>query len=691
MKILPIIAGIFLTTISTAQVNQVRWCGQQTAQDKLFHSRANIAQEIEAAEFELEQYTENYDADRSGGDPIYTIPVVVHIIHNNGPENISDEQVRNGIEIMTRDFRKLNPDIASVHPDFQSITADCQIEFKLAGKDPQGNCHTGINRVVSTLTYDGYNNSMKQLINWPRNKYLNIWVCNQPGDAAGFSMYPSSVNSASEAYLDGIVLRYDYVGAIGASSEGRSRTLTHEAGHWLNLRHLWGNSNEPGDPDNCNLSDNVDDTPQTIGHTTCNINAHTCDATRDNIQNYMEYSYCSNMFTNGQCARMRSALTSTVAQRNQLITESNLIATGVMNPPLCAASFSSNKKTTCVGESVDFSDLSYHAITSWSWNFGDGNTLEGTNPEMHKNPVHQYNAPGIYTVSLTVGNGTGTLSATIENFITVIEPAMIDYNFSEGFEGDWPNQFFSVDNQDNGLTYEITPTAAYSGSKSLKLRNHGNTIMGNKDILYTATFDLSNAANAQLSYKWAYTNKTVSTNDALIISYSGDCGAAWDVRRTREGQGNLMTAASTNAQFTPANTDQWNGESLSIAFQNWLTDRFQARFEFIGRGGNNFYLDDINITADFGVGVEEVKPLYALGVYPNPSNNNMTLDIHLQRSDDNISITLYNATGQMCQSIYQGHLSSGKHLFNIEKQAAGLYNVVIRKGTHVGVQKVIFE
>lgn len=690
MKILSIIAGVLFATTTLAQVHEVLWCGQPAAQEKLFNRRPHIDQEIFAAEQELDAYTQAYGDDRSGGDPIYTIPVVFHIIHNNGVENITDEQVRNAVDIMTRDFRKQNADISTVVEAFQDITADCHIEFKLATRDPQGNCHTGINRVVSNLTYDGYNDEMKQLSYWPRSKYLNIWVCNDIDGAAGFSNYPSSVSASWEAFLDGIVVRYDYVGAIGASSEGRSRTLTHEAGHWLNLRHLWGNSNSPGDPNNCGMSDDVADTPQTIGHTSCALGASTCDGTLDNVQNYMEYSYCSNMFTNGQRARMRAALTSTVAQRNQLITESNLIATGVLNPPLCLASFGSNKKTACVGEDVNFSDLSYNAITSWSWNFGDGSTLEGTNPDVHKNPVHQYENPGTYSVSLTVGNGTSTLSTTVQSFITVLEPGMIDYNFSEGFEGEWPNQFFTIDNQDNALTYEITPTASFSGSKSLKLRNHGNTVVGNKDILYTATFDLSNATNPQLSYKWAYTNKTTTTNDQLIISFSGDCGAVWDVRRIREAQSNLLTAAATNSQFTPANTDQWNGESLSIGFPTWQTDRFQARFEFIGRGGNNFYLDDINLTADFAVGVKEIKPLYALGVYPNPSSNNMTLDLILENSDD-ISATLYNAMGQVCENIYSGHLPSGKHLFNLEKQAAGLYNVVIKKGAHVGVQKVIFE
>ncbi len=685
-----VLAFAIVSTVMNAQVNETRWCGQPAVYQKIWHSHADAPLRITQAEQELEEHTQNYIANRENNGVVYTIPVVFHVVHNNGPENISDDQIRDAVRIMTRDFRKQNPDIVNVVAQFASITADCEIEFKLAGKDPNGNCHKGINRVVSTLTYDGYNDALKQLINWPRNKYLNIWVVADIEGASGFSNYPSSVSSAWDAYLDGIVVRYDYVGSIGASNNARSRTLTHEAGHWLNLRHLWGNSNEPGLASNCNLSDDVADTPQTTGHTSCNLNASTCDGTLDNVQNYMEYSFCTNMFTQGQKDRMRAALTSSVAQRNNLITDANLIATGVMNPVICLAQFRSDKVTICAGETVQFFDLSYHGVTSWSWNFGDGNSLSGSNAATDQNPVHQYSEPGVYAVSLTVSNANSNQQITMPGFITVLEPGAINSNFSEGFEGEWPNSFFSVYNEDAGLTYEITPTAAYSGSKSLKLRNHGNTVGNNRDVLYTATFDLSNATNAALSYKWAYTNKLTATADQLIISFSGDCGNTWDIRRVRDGMSNFATAPATNSQFTPSGTNQWNGETLSIGFDTWLTDRFQARFEFIGKGGNNFYLDDINLTADFGVGVQEVKPIHALRFYPNPSSETMTLDFVMPVANY-VDIAVYNATGQLCQQVCNQTLAPGKHFFQINAQSAGLYHAVIRQGNHVSTEKIIFE
>ena len=138
----------------------------------------------------------------------------------------------------------------------------------------------------------------------------------------------------------------------------------------MNLKHTWGDGNEPAIASNCDMDDDVEDTPLTMGWTTCNLNGATCGSALDNVQNYMEYSYCSRMFTVGQADRMRAALTSSVAQRNQLITASNLAITGVTNPALCVADFDCDRTIICVGDSIVFNDNSYNYPTTWTWNFG---------------------------------------------------------------------------------------------------------------------------------------------------------------------------------------------------------------------------------------------------------------------------------------------------------------------------------
>ena len=296
--------GFTCRTHDHAEMEHFRTSDPQGWQEAV---EARIALDERARQLGLEEL-------RGGGEG-YIIPVVFHIIHDNGPENISDAQVHDAIRVMNDDFNRMNPDWVTVRPDFVDLVADVGIEFRLAQLDPQGNCTNGITRTESDLTYEG-DQAMTQLIQWPRNRYMNIWVGASANGAAGYTNYPWVFNNSPQN--DGIVVKYDYVGSIGAGSPGRSRTLTHEVGHWLNLRHCWGNSNDPGLEENCSEDDDVEDTPLTIGWTACIVSGSSCGSPLDNVENYMEYSYCSKMFTTGQATRMLAALTSTIAQRNSL-------------------------------------------------------------------------------------------------------------------------------------------------------------------------------------------------------------------------------------------------------------------------------------------------------------------------------------------------------------------------------------
>lgn len=694
MKKILFVFALLSPFLGKTQDHFTHFCGQHAAQQRLFHHHAGAAEECQHGQDQLEEYTrlytENTENQRGGGQQIYIIPVVFHIIHQGGTENIDDEQVFDAIDILNRDYRKLNSDTALIVDAFQDIAADCGIEFRLATIDPNGDCTSGINRVSSDLTFTGDDPAMKELIYWPRNSYLNIWVCATISDGvAGFSNLPGNVASNWAAGEDGIVIRSDYVGSIGSSSSSHSRSLTHEVGHWLNLYHPWGGSNNPGLADNCEMTDYVDDTPQTIGWTSCNLTGATCDSELDNVQNYMDYSFCSRMFTEGQRIRMRAALTSNTAQRNQLWTTANLQETGVSNPPLCVAQFNVNINSVCVGDSVYFNDASYHNVSEWSWDFGDGTTLSGTDPLIHKNPAHQYTTPGVYNVTLQVSNGTQSLTATENSFMTVLDTAMIQPPFFEGFEDVWPGNNWMIVNSNGDETWEITPSAHYSGNRSLKLRNY-SIDSGNSDELYTATFDMTGADTIFISYKWAYANRTTTTDDKFRISASGDCGNSWVIRKLRKGTTNLPTATATNSQFTPANQDDWSGEIMALNNVDWYNDRFRVKFDFSSLGGNNFYLDDINIYASGVSGVYQPEPLFLFNVYPNPSAGNMTLELGYL-NQDNITVELYNATGQLCSVIFNGSVNSGRQLIDIPDQAAGLYNLVLRKDGHTAVQKLIFE
>jgi hypothetical protein len=254
----------------------------------------------------------------SKSNTIYKIPVVFHVLHNNGSENISDQQIHDAVDILNRDYRLQNVDANSVQTTFSGMPADIEIEFALATKAPNGQCFRGITRTVSSLTDNGENgeNQVAAIISgndtynnaWAGNRYLNIFVVNDAGGAAGYTYTPS--NFIGSSMYNGIWILNDYVGSIGTSNNNSSRSLTHEVGHWLNLEHTWGPNNNPGNASSCSDDDYVNDTPRCIGVSSCNLTSNSCsnDANDgywssdvvDNVENYMDYSYCSKMFTSGQ-------------------------------------------------------------------------------------------------------------------------------------------------------------------------------------------------------------------------------------------------------------------------------------------------------------------------------------------------------------------------------------------------------
>lgn len=684
--------ALFAPEIAIAQDGSlIRYCGQWKMEQAFFNAHPEQRAIAEQADARLEWETRNFlDANR---DELIVIPVVFHVIHYNGPENISDEQVLSGIEVMNRDFRKLNPDADDVISEFEGIAADSEIEFRLAQIDPQGDCHTGINRIVSPLTYDG-GGEVKDLIQWPRNSYLNIWVVEDANGAAGYSLYPGSVNGAQGAGNDGIVVAHDYTGNIGTSNNYRSRTLTHEAGHWMNLRHLWGNSNSPGDSENCDMDDQVSDTPVTSGWTSCNVNGSTC-GSLDNVQNYMEYSYCGRMFSEGQRTRMRAAMNSGVAQRNQLWTPENLEETGVnLEPILCEARFGASRQTICVGDTVQFFDDSYHGVTGWAWEFGDGNSAND------QNPLHTFDEPGNYDVTLTVSNGGNEVSLTELGFIQVLDPDGMSLPFTENFEAEeLDDNWFMVDVSNDGDGWEVTSVAGYTGEQSLRIHNWSNNVEFNRDQLISQAMDMSEAELIQVTYKWAYCYKGNNededdTDDRLKVYASPNCGETWSLRRMHRGFTDLPSAPPHPFVFTPNGQDEWNSYVLEIPYSQFYTENFRIMFEFESRLGNNIFLDDINITAytasdllelELGEGVD-------FEVYPNPAQDEATVSFSTRLMYQTMDIAFMDLTGRTLWSQTQRNVIPGLHLVDlpIVEWSAGTYLVsVVLDGRRFTKQLVI--
>jgi len=165
-------------------------CGQPGAQADFDAAHPGAAAEREADEQSARASAQALLERGAQDSELYIIPVVFHVIHDNGEENISDAQIFDAMEILNADFRKLNADTGQIVAGFVDIAADIDVEFRLAKRDPLGNCHSGINRLQDPLTYEG-NNEMKQLIHWPRESYMNVYVAASAAGAAGYTNYPS--------------------------------------------------------------------------------------------------------------------------------------------------------------------------------------------------------------------------------------------------------------------------------------------------------------------------------------------------------------------------------------------------------------------------------------------------------------------------------------------------------------------
>jgi PKD repeat protein len=694
----PIVASMRIMKLTSLVVAVSLWPLALSAQESDFHCGANElgrmgtlvqghperVQEIDQAKAQLEDFTAHWQGNAARDGEGYIIPVVFHIIHNNGPENISDDQVRDAIRVMNEDYNKANPDWQDVQPEFLGIVANVGITFELARLDPDGNCTNGITRTVSPLTYDG-DQAMKNLIQWPRNRYLNIWVSAGAGGAAGYSMYPSSVAGSWGAPADGIVILSSYVGSIGTSSVSHSHALSHEAGHWLNLKHCWGDSNDPGLPENCNFDDNVSDTPNTIGWTTCNLRGASCGSAVDNVENFMEYSYCSKMFTEGQKTRMLAALNSSTAGRNNLWTASNLALTGLADPPqLCTADLSADSRIICAGGSVNFADASYNGVTSWTWGFQGGSPATAS----IQDPVVTYNTPGTYDVSLTVGNGVDSINVVKPQYVIVLPDTGSALPFSESFEntGSLPSAIWSVTNADQDDMFQVNGSAGFTGTHALRLVNSSSDA-GRVDELISNTIDLSTSGPTVISFRYAFAKRNNSNADALRVYISRDCGENWVLKRALTGS-LLATAPNQGGSFTPNGPDQWGYSETSPISGDFLSPDLRVKFWFQSDGGNNIWLDDININgAPTGIADQPDLANGGVKVYPNPAQDILNVVAGLDQAGP-VQVELLDLLGRPVRQIAREVRPAGAASWNVSLEGLpdGLY--LVRMTSRDGVRTV---
>lgn len=290
-----------------------RNCGTMDILEQQLLENPDMFRNMEIIEDQIREFVKNTPGG-TGQRFTITIPTVVHVIYRTTAENISDAQVQSQIDVLNADFSASNPDLNLTPALFQPLIGNVEVQFCLAQRTPAGQSTTGITRKSTTVSSWGTNDNVKRSSQggvdpWNPSQYLNIWVCNIGGGILGYAQFPGG-----SASTDGVVLDYRYTGTIGTATApfNKGRTGTHEVGHWLNLRHIWGDAT-------CG-SDLVSDTPV---HNTSNYGCpayphySTCSGSPiEMTMNYMDYTddACMYMFSLGQKSRMRAVLEGTGAR-----------------------------------------------------------------------------------------------------------------------------------------------------------------------------------------------------------------------------------------------------------------------------------------------------------------------------------------------------------------------------------------
>jgi hypothetical protein len=292
---------------------QQRTCGTMPVHERLLRTDpAYVQARIRSENYHFSVLHGQRPIARTG---ITSIPVVVHVIYNTAQQNLSEAQIMSQIDVLNRDFRKTNADAGSVPAPFAPLAADARVEFRLANLDPSGAPSNGITRTQTNRTSFSDDDAMKSSATgghdaWPAERYLNIWVVprllSPQGDLLGYAQFPGGPEET-----DGVVILQSAFGTTGTASApfDLGRTTTHEVGHWLNLRHIWGD-----DGNGCNGTDFVSDTPNqaefnlgrpVFPHVTCSNGP-----SGDMFMNYMDYvdDVAMFMFTAGQVTRMQACL-----------------------------------------------------------------------------------------------------------------------------------------------------------------------------------------------------------------------------------------------------------------------------------------------------------------------------------------------------------------------------------------------
>ncbi|MGV3609873.1 MAG: PKD domain-containing protein [Fluviicola sp.] len=577
---------------------------------------------------------------------VYQIPVVVHVIHNGEAvgtgTNVSYAAIQSQIDVLNEDFRRI---FGTNGYNTNPLGADTQIEFCLARRRPDGSAfpagEEGVNRInrttagftappyatnyidatIKTYTYNGGVATATR--GWVPDKYMNIWLCNISGGILGYAQFPQSPLggmqcTAQAAATDGVVFLYNSIGKSSVTGFGgpynEGRTATHEIGHWLGLRHIWGDGG-------CTVDDYCNDTPEAAaanyGCPTINSCTNAPDPGNDMVANYMDYTddLCMNIFTNDQKQRMRAVL------------EGSPMRVSLINSDACTPPNPSDASVTdvfapagdnCAGPitpSVQLKNRGSNNLTSATISY----TIDNGTPvtfswtgNLSPNATATVALPA-FTAAL--GNHSFRAYSTLPNGVAdpyaVYDTSGIDFAVSNGIMPNYTQDFeaqsfppdvrWRVDNV-NGDCYKWSPASGMSSTGSFvnniaEIPCFGNGSTTNEDF-YSPVFLLPcNAITATLKFDVAYRKRVATSNDQLIVQISTDCGATWTNVYSKSGNVSPFLWQNSTVlatEYYPTVATDWRTETISLMpYVTAASDNIRFRFRGVSANGNNIFIDNV--------------------------------------------------------------------------------------------------
>jgi len=663
-------------------------CGTMFALENQKKNNKGIEKTMLAIEQHTNQILNNKNRVSSKVKEIITIPVIFHIVYKTAAQSLSEERVRSQLDVLNEDFRMQHANVDKTLPIFKDRAADMEIEFCLAQRDPEGLPTTGIqyySTSIDTFFFDNQESikfsEFGGADSWPSDDYLNIWVCNLEIGLLGYAQFPGM-----EKNKDGVVLDYVHVGRVGTQPNIVGRTATHEVGHWLNLRHIWGDGE-------CDDDDDVEDTPPSdTSHGFCNLNADSCtgDDEPDMVQNYMDYTEdrCLTLFTKGQKERARAIFEPGGAR--EAILSSNSCTPPVLQDDdvrliqLNNAKANENFCSTMFTPSIQFRNygnktlnrltietfINENLVDSFDWT---GNVATGEFAETKLNEIEF--SQGTQELKIVIANVNARPDDQPEdNMVSFnIQALGRSVPFEESFEdNNFPpvySNLIDLDNDNEG--FQLKKGVAYTGDNCMFINCFDYGLSGAIDELVLPLIDFSSTGNPMLEFYNAYARYDSEDSDTLEILVSKDCGQNYTSVYKQQGVF-IATAGNRQEYFEPSSENQWRQRIVDLkAFEG--ESEVSIKFRCINSHEQNLYIDDIRIFGDDMIPVDDDYQLNALEVliYPNPAIDELNIQLNninewklLVRSVDGKIVLEEN---DLSKKMNIEHLQSGIYL--LEGQA----------------------